>query len=52
MGAIPYKTPVWAAHKLQEHVDSGYLNLLKRLRQFLDPNGIMNPGRWAIDSQS
>jgi glycolate oxidase len=50
LGAIPYKTPVWAARKLQRRIDSGYLKLLRRLRSFLDPNGIMNPGRWAIDS--
>jgi len=52
LGAIPYKTPVWAAKKLQEQIDPGFLGLLKRLRRFLDPNGIMNPGRWAIEGQS
>ncbi|MFO7835183.1 MAG: FAD-binding oxidoreductase [Candidatus Thorarchaeota archaeon] len=48
LGAIPYKTPVWAAKKLHKRIDPGYLKLLKKLRRFLDPNGIMNPGRWAI----
>ncbi|MFX0108777.1 MAG: FAD-linked oxidase C-terminal domain-containing protein, partial [Candidatus Hodarchaeota archaeon] len=46
--AIPYKTPVWSAKKLHEHADSGFTSLVKRLREFLDPNGIMNPGRWGI----
>ncbi|MFX1368834.1 MAG: FAD-linked oxidase C-terminal domain-containing protein, partial [Promethearchaeota archaeon] len=47
-GAIPYKTPVWAAERLQERIDPGFVMLLKRIRNALDPNGIMNPGRWGL----
>jgi glycolate oxidase len=47
-GAIPYKTPIWAAKRLQERIDPGFVMLLKRVRDALDPNGIMNPGRWGL----
>ncbi len=47
-GAIPYKTPVWAAERLQERINPGFVMLLKRIRNALDPNGIMNPGRWGL----
>jgi len=46
--ALPYKTPVWAAKKLQQNADPGFVELLKRIRKTLDPNGIMNPGRWGL----
>jgi glycolate oxidase len=46
--AIPYKTPVWAAKKLLERADPGFVNLVKRVRKLLDPNGIMNPGRLGL----
>lgn len=48
LGAVPYKTPVWAARRLQERVDPQFVELLRRIRRLLDPNGIMNPGRWAL----
>ena len=46
--AIPYKTPVWSARKLHEVADPEFVALVKRLKQFLDPNNIMNPGRWGL----
>jgi len=46
--AIPYKTPVWAARKLQTLADPEYVKLLKRVKSTLDPNDIMNPGRWNL----
>ncbi len=46
--AIPYKTPVWAAKKLIARADPEFVKLVKRIRDTLDPNGIMNPGRWGI----
>jgi glycolate oxidase len=46
--ALPYKTPVWAAKKIQQKADPGFVELLRRIRKTLDPNGIMNPGRWAL----
>jgi FAD/FMN-containing dehydrogenase len=49
LGAIPYKTPVWSAKKLHEHIDPGYIKLVKRVKTMLDPNNIMNPGRWGLE---
>lgn len=46
--ALPYKTPVWAAKRLHDRIDPGFLELMKRIKQTLDPNGIMNPGRWGL----
>ncbi|MEM2142312.1 MAG: FAD-binding oxidoreductase [Candidatus Thorarchaeota archaeon] len=48
LGAIPYKTPVWAAKRLQSLMDPGYVALVRRVRDLLDPNHIMNPGRWGL----
>ena len=48
LGAIPYKTPVWSAKKLQARIDPEYVKLLKRIKDALDPNNIMNPGRWGL----
>jgi len=45
VGGVPYKVPAWAAEKLMERADPNYVDLLKRLKKFFDPNGIMNPGR-------
>ncbi|MBD3407331.1 MAG: FAD-binding protein [Candidatus Lokiarchaeota archaeon] len=47
-GAIPYKTSVWAAKKLQERIDPQFIELLRKIKQTLDPNNIMNPGRWNL----
>ncbi|NWF95920.1 MAG: FAD-binding oxidoreductase [Candidatus Thorarchaeota archaeon] len=46
--AIPYKTPVWSAKKLQQVADPGFVMLLRKVKEALDPNGIMNPGRWGL----
>jgi FAD/FMN-containing dehydrogenase len=48
MGYIPYKTPVWAVRKLEERVGPDWLKLHRRVKQMVDPNNIMNPGRWGM----
>jgi len=47
-GYIPYKTPVWAVRKLEEMVSPDWLKLHRRVKEMLDPNNIMNPGRWGM----
>jgi FAD/FMN-containing dehydrogenase len=47
MGYIPYKTPVWAVRKLEERADPEWVRLHRRLKEMLDPNNILNPGRWG-----
>jgi len=46
-GYIPYKTPVWAIRKLEERVSPEWLQLHRKVKALLDPNDIMNPGRWG-----
>ena len=47
VGYIPYKTPVWAVRKLEERVSPDWLKLHREVKQMLDPNNILNPGRWG-----
>ncbi len=47
-GYVPYKAPKWAAEKILEKADPGFVNLLRRVKQALDPNRIMNPGNWNL----
>jgi len=46
-GYIPYKTPFWAVRKLEELVSPQWLELHRKVKSMLDPNNIMNPGRWG-----
>ena len=49
LGAMPYKTPAWAAEHVLEHCDQNWIKLFNKIKKTLDPNGIMNPGRWGFD---
>lgn len=48
LGFFPYKTPPWLIRRHQDKIDPTFLNLLSRVRELLDPNGIMNPGKWPV----
>jgi glycolate oxidase len=47
-GGSPYKPPVDFGKEIIKMAHPGYLDLLKRVRQMLDPNDIMNPGKLAL----
>ena len=47
-GGIPYKPPVDFGKEINKMAHPGYLALLKRVKQMLDPNDIMNPGKLAL----
>lgn len=47
LGAIPYKTPAWAIDILKKKTDPGFLELLQKIKDAIDPNHIFNPGRWV-----
>lgn len=46
LGFLPYKTPGWALETIRAKLDPGFLRLVRDVKQMLDPDGIMNPGRW------
>ncbi len=45
-GYVPYKASADAARRIVEHADPGWVALLRRVRDALDPERRMNPGRW------
>jgi FAD/FMN-containing dehydrogenase len=49
LGFFPYKTPPWAIHRHRDKIDPNFLSLLERVRSLMDPNGIMNPGKWPTE---
>jgi glycolate oxidase len=48
IGGMPYKPSVDFAIEINARAHPGYLMLLKKLKQLLDPNDIMNPGKLGI----
>jgi 4-cresol dehydrogenase (hydroxylating) len=46
-GYIPYKTPVTAIRILEKRIVPEWVRLNRRVKEMLDPNNIMNPGRWG-----
>ena len=47
-GYIPYKTPAYAVDLIMERADPGFVNLMRTVKYAVDPNGILNPGRWGF----
>ena len=48
LGGIPWKSELAGQKLIVEQMDPNYKNLLKTIRNVLDPNGIMNPGNWEV----
>lgn len=42
---VPYKPAGWAVKMIQDRADPASIDFLKRVKRFMDPKGIMNPGR-------
>ena len=49
LGGIPWKVELDGQKLLLEKMDPNYKNLLKHIKNLLDPNGIMNPGNWEVN---
>jgi FAD/FMN-containing dehydrogenase len=45
-GYVPYKASADAARRILERADPGFVALYSRIRDALDPERRMNPGRW------
>ena len=45
-GYVPYKPSADAASRILERADPGFAALFTRVRDALDPDRRMNPGRW------
>jgi FAD/FMN-containing dehydrogenase len=45
-GGLPWKAEASAQKQIIRRMDPNTFALVKRLREVLDPNGIMNPGNW------
>jgi FAD/FMN-containing dehydrogenase len=43
---VPYKPSADAARRLLGRAHPGFVHLLDRVRDTLDPDRLMNPGRW------
>jgi glycolate oxidase len=48
MGGIPWKAEAPAQKQIIGRMDPGTLDLMGRIRNMLDPDGIMNPGNWEV----
>ncbi|MBM3119347.1 MAG: FAD-binding oxidoreductase [Chloroflexi bacterium] len=47
-GGVLWKADLYEQKLLMEKMDPNTLNLMKKVKQLLDPNGIMNPGNWEV----
>ncbi len=48
-GGVPWKPAVEEQKMTLDRMDPNTAKLLKGIKRFLDPNGIMNPGNWEGD---
>ncbi len=46
-GFVMYKTPAWAVARYAERLDPGFARLAREVKTLLDPDGILNPGKWV-----
>jgi glycolate oxidase len=50
LGGMIWKGEVGAQRLTMEKMDPNTAQLIQKVKRLLDPNGIMNPGNWEIDS--
>lgn len=47
-GFVIYKAPRWAWDHLRSRLDPGMLELMRRVKELLDPAGVLNPGKLGL----
>jgi glycolate oxidase len=48
IGGIPWKVELDGQQMVLDKMDSNFKKTFKKIRDTLDPNGIMNPGNWEV----
>ena len=48
LGGTIWKPGLYGQKLVMDRLDPNTLNLMKKVKQLLDPNGIMNPGNWEV----
>lgn len=48
LGGVPWKPTIDEQRMIIERMDPNTRALMKKIKELLDPNGIMNPGNWEV----
>ncbi len=47
-GAVLWKPTLYEQKMMLDRMDKNTIHLMKKIKQLLDPNGVMNPGNWEV----
>lgn len=48
LGGVPWKPGVYAQKLIVDNMEPNTRSLMMKIKELLDPNGIMNPGNWEV----